>query len=91
MTTSQPHFRKLALELWEWPAGSILELSAKVGAGAGQSNYAELQRLVSMKNLSLNAAKVPGRAWCWKHLHTTNPCLDDPGLNISPLTVRREC
>jgi hypothetical protein len=54
-TAAQPPFGKLALELWEWPAGTILEVSTKAGPGAGPSTYAELQRLVNMKNLSLNA------------------------------------
>jgi hypothetical protein len=54
-TTGQSPFRKLTLELWEWPAGNILELSTKVGPDAGQSKYAELQRLVNMKSLSLSA------------------------------------
>ena len=48
---------KLALELWDWPAGRILELSAKVGSDAEASKYAELERLVKMKNLSLSASQ----------------------------------
>ncbi len=53
-TTAQPPLGKLTLELWEWPAGNILELSTKVGPDAGPSTYAALQRLVKMKHLSLN-------------------------------------
>jgi hypothetical protein len=56
-TKAQPGFRKLALELWEWPGGRILELSTKVGPDAGPSTYAELQRLVKTKGLSLNATQ----------------------------------
>jgi hypothetical protein len=56
-TKAQPHFRKLTLELWEWPGGRILELSTKVGPDAGPSTYAELQRLVKTKGLSLNATQ----------------------------------
>jgi hypothetical protein len=56
-TKDQPPFRKLALELWESPVGNILELSAKVGSVEGQSKYAELQRLVNMKGLSLSASQ----------------------------------
>ena len=52
-TSAQSPFRSLALELWEWPTGSILELSTKVGPDAGPSAYAELQRLVTVKDLSL--------------------------------------
>jgi hypothetical protein len=48
-------FPKLALELWEWQASNILEISAKAGPDEGQSAYSELQRLVNMKNLSLSA------------------------------------
>jgi hypothetical protein len=48
---------KLALELWEWPAGKILELSAKVESDAEASKYAQLERLVKMNNLSLSASQ----------------------------------
>jgi hypothetical protein len=51
-TTAQSPSGKLALELWEWPAGKILELSAKAGSEAEASKYAELERLVKMNNLS---------------------------------------
>jgi len=54
-TTAQPSFRKLALELWEWSAGSILEISAKVSPETGPATYAELQRLANKKGLSLSA------------------------------------
>ena len=56
-TTAQSPSGKLALELWEWPAGKILELSAKVGSDAEASKYAELERLVKMNNLSLSASQ----------------------------------
>jgi hypothetical protein len=56
-TTTQPPFRKLALELWEWQAGNILEVSTKVGSEAGQTTYAELQRLVRMKSLLLSTSQ----------------------------------
>jgi hypothetical protein len=56
-TTTQPPFRKLALELWEWRAGNILEVSTKVGPDAAQSAYAELQRLVRMKSLLLSTSQ----------------------------------
>ena len=56
-TTAQSPSGKLALELWEWPAGKILELSAKVESDAEVSKYAELERLVKMKNLSLTASQ----------------------------------
>jgi hypothetical protein len=47
----------LALELWEWPAGKILELSAKVEPDAEESKYAQLERLVKAKDLSLSASQ----------------------------------
>jgi len=56
-TKAQSPFRKLTLELWEWPAGDILELSTKVGPEAGPSKDAELQRLVNTKGLSLSASQ----------------------------------
>jgi hypothetical protein len=56
-TTTQPPFRKLALELWESQEGNILEVSTKVGLDAALSTNAELQRLVSMKNLSLSTCQ----------------------------------
>jgi hypothetical protein len=54
-TTDQSPFHKLILEAWEWPTGNILELSTKVAPNAGELKYAELQRLVKVKNLSLSA------------------------------------
>ena len=56
-TTAQSPSGKLALELWEWPAGRILELSAKAGSDAEASKYAELERLVKMNNLSPSASQ----------------------------------
>jgi hypothetical protein len=53
-TTAQPPL-KLALELWEWPTGKILEVSTKTGPDGGESTYAEVQRLLKAKNLSLSA------------------------------------
>lgn len=56
-TTAPSPSGKLALELWEWPAGKILELSAKVESDAEASKYAQLERLVKMRNLSLSASQ----------------------------------
>jgi hypothetical protein len=50
----QSSFGKLALELWQWPTGTMLEVSSKVGTNERQSKYPELQRLVKSKNLVLN-------------------------------------
>lgn len=54
---SQPQFRKLTLELWEWPGGTVLELSTKVGADAGPATYTALQELIKHQGLSLNSVQ----------------------------------
>jgi hypothetical protein len=46
--------RKLALEYWEWPAGEILELSTRVGAGESESKFGDLQRIADSKGLELS-------------------------------------
>jgi hypothetical protein len=56
-TKTQSPYGKLALELWEWPSGKILEISAKAPPAADVSKYAELKRLLEMKGLSLNAGQ----------------------------------
>jgi hypothetical protein len=56
-TAAQSPTGKLALELWEWPGGKILELSAKTAPDADASKYTELERLVRLNNLSLNASQ----------------------------------
>lgn len=56
-TTAQSPFGRLALELWEWPRGKVLELSAKVGSDAGASRFAVLERLAKMNNLELSASQ----------------------------------
>jgi hypothetical protein len=53
-TQSQPHLGKLALELWEWSGGRVLELSAKVSSDAGSATYSELEQLVKSKQLALS-------------------------------------
>jgi hypothetical protein len=50
----QRPFGKLALELWEWPGGTVLELSTKVRPGAASVIYSELQEFVKMKHLSMS-------------------------------------
>jgi hypothetical protein len=46
---------KAVLELWEWPEGKLLEVSAKARSAAGVSRYAELEQLLKAKGLSLSA------------------------------------
>jgi hypothetical protein len=45
---------KLSLELWEWPGGSILEVSAKVAPDVGQAAYGELRELAKRNGLALS-------------------------------------
>jgi hypothetical protein len=56
---SRPLLGKLALELWEWPGGKILELSTKVSSEAGSSTYAELRQLIETKRLSMSPTQRP--------------------------------
>jgi CYTH domain len=46
---------KLSLELWEWPGGSVLEVSAKVATDEGQAAYRELRELAKKNGLALSA------------------------------------
>ena len=48
---------KLDVELWEWPGGSILEVSTKVGPNEGQATYLKLQELAKKNGLALNASQ----------------------------------
>ena len=54
-TRVQPPFGKLSLELWEWPSGSVLEVSTKVAPDAGQSTYVELRDLANKHGLVLSS------------------------------------
>ncbi len=65
---SQPEFKKLTLELWEWPKGEVLELSTKTGADTGPATYAALQQLVKRKGLSLNSVQGPKTSLALKGL-----------------------
>jgi uncharacterized protein YjbK len=56
-TKAQRPLNKLTLELWEWPAGNILELSTKVEAEKGLSTLAELRRLVNAKGLAVSSSQ----------------------------------
>jgi hypothetical protein len=46
---------KLSLELWEWPAGKILEISSKAPAASDASKYTQLEQLLQMNGVALNA------------------------------------
>jgi hypothetical protein len=44
----------LGLKLWEWPSGSVLEVSTKVAPDAGQSTYVALRDLANKNGLVLS-------------------------------------
>jgi hypothetical protein len=54
-TNAKEPLGKLNLELWEWPGGSILEMSTKVGLDAGQATYGKLRDLAGKDGLALSA------------------------------------
>ena len=54
-----PGFDLLTLELWEWPAGKVLELSTRAQAEAGPSAYAALLHLVKQAGLSPSEVQEP--------------------------------
>ncbi len=54
-TRAKSPLSKLSIELWEWPGGRILEVSARVVPDAGQATYAELRNLANKNGLALSA------------------------------------
>lgn len=48
-----PLLNPVVLELWQWPTGQVLELSARANAATGLSVYSQLQKLATSKGLSL--------------------------------------
>jgi uncharacterized protein YjbK len=54
-TRAHSVYGKLALELWEWPAGNILEISSKAPPASDESKYTQLAQLLQMNGLTLNA------------------------------------
>jgi hypothetical protein len=54
-TQAKAPLGELSLELWEWPGGSVLEVSTKVGRDAGQLTYVELRELAKKNGLALSA------------------------------------
>ena len=53
-TKVEPPLGKLSMELWEWPGGSVLEISAKVTTDQGQVAYGELRELAKANGLALS-------------------------------------
>jgi hypothetical protein len=56
-TRAEGALGKLDIELWEWPGGSILEVSTKVGLNEGQATYLKLKELAKKNGLALNASQ----------------------------------
>jgi hypothetical protein len=56
-TSAQSPYGKLALELWTWPEGAILELSARAGAKSAEAAYSGLEQLSRKKGLALSASQ----------------------------------
>jgi hypothetical protein len=50
---AQPPLNPVVLELWQWPTGQVLELSARADAAAGLSVDSQLRQLATSKGLSL--------------------------------------
>ncbi len=53
-TDSKGPLGKLSLELWEWPGGSILEVSTRVALDQGQAAYRGLRDLANRDGLALS-------------------------------------
>lgn len=51
----QSPFEKLSLELWEWPNGTSLEISAKVPPDSGNKAFVELKNLAKSNHLELSS------------------------------------
>ena len=71
---NQPMFPKLVMELWEWPTGSVLELSTKVWYDSAPAADAGLQRLAAAKGLSLSSQQKSKTTLALEELvHVTVP------------------
>jgi hypothetical protein len=85
-TSSKTPQGKLALELWNWPDGSVLEISAKSAPGSASAKYDELTALLESKRLPLNPLQgtktttvlqtlvTHGSATCRPNSETQAPC-----------------
>jgi hypothetical protein len=58
-TKPMPDLGKLSLELWQFPGGQILELSAKGPPDTGTTGAAALLKLAASKGLSVNPSQLP--------------------------------
>jgi hypothetical protein len=74
----QPHFKKLKLELWEWPTGRILEISSRIRPDREKPAYEELRQLVKARGLSVMARQRPKTGIVLETLHINNLSLVRP-------------
>ena len=51
---AKPPLGKLSVELWEWPGGSLLEVSTRVATDGRLATFVELRELANRKGLTLN-------------------------------------
>jgi hypothetical protein len=51
---AQPDLGPMALELWRWPTGQVLELSARARSATGSAVYSKVQQLATSKGLALS-------------------------------------
>ena len=72
-TAAQPSLGKLSLELWQFPNGSILEVSGKVAPAAGQATYIELQNLAKNRGLTLDANQSAKTSTALTKITATQP------------------
>jgi hypothetical protein len=73
-TSGESPFRKLTLEYWEFPEGSILELSARSSASEWKSKSADLHRLAKSKGLMLSTQQETKTSTVLRGLkHGTSP------------------
>jgi hypothetical protein len=50
----EPPLGKLSVELWEWPGGSLLEVSTRAATDRRLATFVELRDLANRKGLTLN-------------------------------------
>jgi hypothetical protein len=51
---AKPPLGRLSVELWEWPGGSVLEVSTRVATDGRLATFVELRDLANKKGLTLN-------------------------------------
>ena len=51
---AKPPLGKLSVELWEWPGGSLFEVSTRVAPDTRLATFVELRDLANKKGLALD-------------------------------------